>query len=49
VKATVSSALSSIMGKDIPPSMYAILSHTWGTDNEEVTFKDILKGKGKSK
>ena len=28
---------------------YAILSHTWGTDGEEVTFKDIRKGTGKSK
>ena len=25
--------------KDVPP--YAILSHTWGRDDEEVTFKDI--------
>jgi len=32
---------------DIP--RYAILSHTWGPDNEEVTFKDISKGKGKGK
>jgi hypothetical protein len=28
----------------IPP--YAILSHTWGSDNEEVKFKDILDGIG---
>jgi hypothetical protein len=28
-----------------PP--YAILSHTWGA--EEVTFKDIIEGTGKSK
>ena len=32
---------------DIPP--YAILSHTWGADHEEVTFKDIYKGQGKGK
>jgi hypothetical protein len=32
---------------DIP--RYAILSHTWGADYEEVTFKDIYKGKGKGK
>ncbi|CAN9246719.1 unnamed protein product [Alternaria alternata] len=32
---------------DIPP--HAILSHTWGADHEEVTFKDIYKGKGKGK
>ncbi|KAI4618937.1 hypothetical protein J4E83_005888 [Alternaria metachromatica] len=28
---------------------YAILSHTWGADEDEVTFKDIYKGKGKGK
>ena len=28
---------------------YAILSHTWGADSEEVTFKDLLKGTGKNK
>jgi hypothetical protein len=33
--------------KDIPP--YAILSHTWGADTEEVTFKDLTDGTGKSK
>ncbi|RAR10491.1 adenine phosphoribosyltransferase [Stemphylium lycopersici] len=33
--------------KDIPP--YAILSHTWGADDDEVTFKDIYKKKGKGK
>ncbi|CAN9198855.1 unnamed protein product [Alternaria alternata] len=32
---------------DIPP--YAILSHTWGADHEEVVFKDIYKGKGKGR
>jgi hypothetical protein len=31
----------------IPP--YAILSHTWDADDDEVTFKDICKGKGKGK
>ncbi|KAM3068301.1 hypothetical protein ACMFMG_009441 [Clarireedia jacksonii] len=31
----------------IPP--YAILSHTWGPNNEEVTFKDIINGTGKVK
>jgi hypothetical protein len=29
-------------GSDIPP--YAILSHTWGQDDEEVTFRDIMEG-----
>jgi hypothetical protein len=32
---------------NIPP--YAILSHTWGDDGEEVTFKDMRHGTGKSK
>src|SRR6201996_4562900 len=32
---------------NIPP--YAILSHTWGNDNEEVTFKDITDGAGTHK
>lgn len=27
---------------------YAILSHTWGNDDEEVTFKDLTEGAGKS-
>ena len=31
----------------IPP--YAILSHTWGEDAEEVTFADLAKGDGKHK
>ncbi|KAF2129093.1 hypothetical protein P153DRAFT_254097, partial [Dothidotthia symphoricarpi CBS 119687] len=37
------------LGDNIPP--YAILSHTWGSDNEEVNLKDLIRGqrKGKSK
>lgn len=31
----------------IPP--YAILSHTWGADNDEVTFADIKNGVGNDK
>ncbi len=31
----------------IPP--YAILSHTWGADTEEVTFEDLTDGTGKDK
>ncbi|EMD70142.1 hypothetical protein COCSADRAFT_107483 [Bipolaris sorokiniana ND90Pr] len=31
----------------VPP--YAILSHTWGTDAEEVTFADVITGDGKAK
>ncbi|OTA94642.1 hypothetical protein M434DRAFT_42298, partial [Hypoxylon sp. CO27-5] len=29
---------------DVP--RYAILSHTWGTDDQEVNFQDITSGKG---
>jgi len=32
---------------DIP--RYAILSHTWGVDTEEVTFRDLMDGTGKNK
>ncbi|KAI9778784.1 MAG: hypothetical protein M1839_007874 [Geoglossum umbratile] len=32
---------------NIPP--YAILSHTWGADAEEVTFEDLTNGTGKNK
>jgi tetratricopeptide (TPR) repeat protein len=35
------------LASDIPP--YAILSHTWGDDEEELTFRDIKKGRGKDK
>ena len=36
------------VGNDpIPP--YAILSHTWGADAEEVTFEDLTNGTGKDK
>src|SRR5213078_2747880 len=35
------------VGDNIPP--YAILSHTWGADSEEVTFKDLMDGTGKTK
>ncbi|KAH8706958.1 hypothetical protein GQ44DRAFT_777616 [Phaeosphaeriaceae sp. PMI808] len=35
------------VGNNIP--RYAILSHTWGRDEEEVTFKDLENGTGKTK
>ncbi|KAF2995351.1 mediator of RNA polymerase II transcription subunit 13 [Curvularia kusanoi] len=35
------------LGKDRPP--YAILSHTWGNDGEEVLFEDIRLGTGRDK
>jgi hypothetical protein len=28
---------------------YAILSHTWGADTEEVTYRDLIDGTGKDK
>src|SRR5690349_9976763 len=40
-------SLTEYLGSSIPP--YAILSHTWGFDNDEVVFKDLVKGKGKTK
>jgi hypothetical protein len=37
-----------LIGDDrIPP--YAILSHTWGLDTDEVTFDDMINGTGKHK
>lgn len=35
------------LGDNIPE--YAILSHTWGADTEELTFKDLMDGTGKDK
>lgn len=32
-----------------PTTLYAILLHTWGEDDEEVTFKDLKDGSGKTK
>ena len=40
-------SLIEFIGDKIP--RYAILSHTWGADSEEVTFKDLVKGTSKSK
>ncbi|KAI1669708.1 HET-domain-containing protein [Pyrenophora tritici-repentis] len=34
-------------GKDIPP--YAILSHTWGSDEDEVTYKELRDAQAKRK
>ncbi|PMD33596.1 HET-domain-containing protein [Hyaloscypha variabilis F] len=40
--------LTKDLGKDdIPP--YAILSHTWGDDDQEVAYEDLSKGVGRSK
>jgi len=35
------------VGGEIPE--YAILSHTWGADTEEVTFQDLMNGAGRDK
>jgi tetratricopeptide (TPR) repeat protein len=37
-------SLAEYLGEQIPP--YAILSHTWGEDHEEVSFKDLTESKG---
>jgi hypothetical protein len=34
---------------DTPIPPYAILSHTWGAETDEVTFRDLIEGTGKSK
>jgi hypothetical protein len=39
--------LAEYVGDNIP--LYAILSHTWGADSEEVDSKDLVEGAGKSK
>ncbi|MCJ1288448.1 hypothetical protein MMC26_007806, partial [Xylographa opegraphella] len=40
-------SLVQFSGNKIP--RYAVLSHTWGSDNEEVTFQDITNGTAKNK
>jgi hypothetical protein len=40
-------SLVEYIGEDVPE--YAILSHRWGADNEEVTFRDLVEDTGKSK
>jgi len=35
------------VGNSIP--RYAILSHTWGEDNEEFKFNDVINGTGREK
>jgi hypothetical protein len=39
--------LVEFIGSNVPP--YAILSHTWGPDIEEVSFQDLRDGTGKGK
>ncbi|KAH7354734.1 heterokaryon incompatibility protein-domain-containing protein [Rhexocercosporidium sp. MPI-PUGE-AT-0058] len=40
-------SLEEFQRKDIP--RYAVLSHTWGMDHEELTFKDLMDGTGTAK
>ncbi|KAH7359929.1 hypothetical protein BKA66DRAFT_562105 [Pyrenochaeta sp. MPI-SDFR-AT-0127] len=40
-------SLAEFLGDNVPP--YAILSHTWGSSREEVTYQDLLNGAGKEK
>jgi hypothetical protein len=39
-------SLTEFVGNNIPP--YAILSHTWGADHDEVTLRDLVDGTGKT-
>jgi hypothetical protein len=34
--------LTEFVGNSIPP--YAILSHAWGADHEEFTYRDLFDG-----
>jgi hypothetical protein len=40
-------SLVEYFGSDIP--RYAILSHTWGADDDEISFKDVKKNRARSK
>jgi len=40
-------SLQDFADDDVP--RYAILSHTWGAETEEVSFKDLMEGTGKGK
>jgi hypothetical protein len=40
-------SLTRFLPGEIPP--YAILSHTWETDNQELTFQDMVNGAGRNK
>jgi hypothetical protein len=40
-------SLEEFTGEDIP--RYAILSHTWGPDKEEVSYQDMVNGTGRNK
>jgi hypothetical protein len=40
-------SLAEFTEREIPP--YAILSHRWGRDQDEVTFKDVIENTGRNK
>jgi hypothetical protein len=40
-------SLAEFIGGEVPP--YAILSHTWGHNDSEVTYQDVMMGTGKEK
>ena len=40
-------SLTSFTRNNIPS--YAILSHTWGADDQELTFQDMINGSGRNK
>jgi hypothetical protein len=44
----VFSLTTNLVSEDEIP-LYAILSHTWGADTEEVTFQDVTNGASKDK
>ncbi|KAH7079189.1 hypothetical protein BKA63DRAFT_551591 [Paraphoma chrysanthemicola] len=48
MRASSNDGLSRFCSRSSVPG-YAILSHTWGSDDEEVTFQDIKCGTGKGK
>jgi hypothetical protein len=47
IKAGGGFSLTEFFGHNIPS--YAILSHTWGSDGEEVTYRDLVDHTGKDK
>ena len=49
LKLEVNSEFSFTNNISNPTTRYAILSHTWGKDNEEVTFEDLKNSSGKMK
>ena len=38
---------TNVLDRDLP--RYAILSHTWGDDSEEVSYRDLVEGSGQNK